>query len=390
MLDFAKSSSTAPHADGLKATTPRHILILNWRDIAHPRAGGAEKVTHEMARRWVTWGHQVTLFCASYPGGRAEEVIDGVRVIRRGHQHTVHWEAYRYYRRHVQGRCDAIIDEVNTIPFFAPLYAREPVIMYSNQLARDVWRYEARFPLNVAGYMLEPLYLQAYRHTPVMTISRSTEDDLRRLGLSGPYTIIPMSIDTRAPEALPALDTKEPCLTLLFAGRVVPSKRVDHIIRALRQLRQTDTVDAQLWIIGAWDETYRRMLDRQIADLGLSGHVTFWGRVDVTTKESLMARAHIFVMTSVREGWGLVVTEANALGTPAVVYDVPGLRDSTCDGETGLICRGNTPSALAQTILALHEDPSLYARLRHCAWVAARELDWDKTAQTAWNALGLY
>lgn len=387
MLGIATGSTDTRRSRDSRSPKPRHILILNWRDITHPRGGGAEKVTHEMGRRWVAWGHQVTLFCASYPGALTEESIDGVRVIRRGRQHTVHWEAYRYYQRHLRGRCDVIIDEVNTIPFFAPLYATEPVIMYSNQLAREVWRYEAPFPLSVVGYAAEPLYLQAYRHTPLMTISHSTQDDLRRLGLSGPCTIIPMSIDIGAPETLPPIGTKEPCLTLAFVGRVVPSKQVDHIIQALKHLHRIGVGDARLWIIGAWDDTYRHALDRQVADLGLSDHITFFGPVDQATKEVLMARAQVFVMTSVREGWGLVVTEANALGTPAVVYDAPGLRDSTRDGETGLVCREKTPAALAQAILTLRDDPDLYTRLRWQAWATAKRLSWDETARVGWDAI---
>jgi len=387
MVGVVKSSTITHQSCDMRATMPRHILILNWRDIMHPRGGGAEKVTQEMARRWVSWGHRVTLFCASYPGALAEEFIDGVQVIRRGHQHTVHWEAYRYYRRCLRGRCDAIIDEVNTIPFFAPLYAREPVIMYSNQLAREVWRYEAPFPLSAVGYAAEPLSLQAYRRTPLMTISRSTADDLRRLGLSGPCTILPMSVDTGSPDTLPSMETKERCLTLSFVGRVVPSKRVDHIIQALKHVHQAGVCEAHLWIIGAWDDRYRRALDHQIADLDLSRYVAFFGSVDRATKERLMARSQVFVMTSIREGWGLVVTEANALGTPAVVYDVPGLRDSTCDGKTGLVCREKTPAALARAILTLRDDPALYARLRDQAWATAKQLSWDETARVGWTAI---
>ncbi len=387
MLCIATGSTATRQPCDSRSPKPCHILILNWRDITHPRGGGAEKVTHEMARRWVAWGHQVTLFCAAYPGALTEESIDGVHVIRRGRQHTVHWEAYRYYRRCLRGRCDVIIDEVNTIPFFAPFYAREPVIMYSNQLAREVWRYEAPFPLSAVGYAAEPLYLQAYRRTPLMTISRSTADDLRRLGLSGPCTIIPMSIDTGAPDTLPSMGTKERCLTLAFVGRVVPSKRVDHIIQALKHLHQASVCEARLWIIGAWDDMYRRALDRQIVDLDLLGHVAFFGSVDQATKECLMARAQLLVMTSIREGWGLVVTEANALGTPAVVYDVPGLRDSTCDGKTGLVCREKAPAALARAILTLRDDPALYARLRDQAWATAKQLSWDETARVGWAAI---
>lgn len=366
---------------------PRRVLILNWRDLRHPRAGGAERVTHEMARRWVAWGHEVTLFCASFPGALPREVVDGVRIIRRGRQQTVHWQAYQYYRGLPHDRYDVVVDEVNTIPFFAPLYARVPVIMYSNQLAREVWRYEAPFPLSAVGYAAEPLYLQVYRRTPIMTISQSSADDLRHLGLSGPVHVIPMAVDTERPAALPSLDSKEPVLTLVYVGRVVPSKRVDDIVRALAFLRRAGAPEARLWIVGAWDEAYRAVLDRHIAELGLGESVTFWGHVDRATKERLLARAHVFVMASIREGWGLVVTEANALGTPAVVYDVPGLRDSTRHGETGLVCAYNTPAALARGVLALWQDPAAYACLRARGWELAGTLSWDRTAREAWDAV---
>lgn len=366
------------------------VLILNWRDCAHPKAGGAERVTHEIARRWVSWGHQVTLFSAAFPGAVGEQYVDGVRIVRRGSQATVHWEAYWYYRGQHGGAYDVVIDEVNTIPFFAPLYARCPVVMFSHQLAREVWRYEAPFPLSAVGYLAEPLYLQVYRCVPIMTVSRSTRTDLRRLGLRGPCRVIPEAVDTRAPEVLPDLGSKEDALTLVFVGRVVPSKRVDHIVRALALIRRSQRPGAgpaRLWIVGSWDDEYRRTLDCLIATLGLRDQVTFFGRVDEAAKERLLARAHVFVMASVREGWGLVVTEANVLGTPAVVYDVPGLRDSTIDEQTGVVCRRNTPSDLAAAIVALHVEPERYLRLRRQAWAMAKQLNWDQTARAAWEAV---
>ncbi len=390
MLEMAAHPLATLQTDGLKSTMSRYIVILNWRDIKNPSGGGAEKVTHEIARRWVDWGHRVTLFCAAYPGALSEETIDGVCVIRRGSQRTVHWEAYRYYKAHFRGHCDLIIDEINTVPFFAPLYAREPVVMFSHQLAREIWRYEAPFPLSGIGYLAEPLYLQAYRRTAIMTVSNSTKRDLQRLHLPGPYHIIPEAVDTIAPDVLPPLDMKEAYLTLAFVGRVVPSKRVDHIIRALGLLHQSGCTNARLWIVGSWDERYYQQLRDLIARLELTNAVVFHGRVDEATKESLLARAHALVMTSVREGWGLVVTEANKLGTPAVVYDVPGLRDSTRDQETGLICRRNTPPALAKAILTLHDEPDLYARLRHGAWITAKQLHWDETARAAWDVVARY
>jgi len=365
----------------------RRILILNWRDMRHPRAGGAENMTHKMARQWVSWGHRVTQFCAAFPGGAAQETIDGVDIVRRGNQFTVHWEAYRHYARLFRGRYDLIIDEVNTIPFWAPLYAREPVLMYVHQLARNVWRYEAPFPVSIAGYLSEPLYLQPYRHTPIMTISQSTKDDLRRFGLRGPYHFVPQAVDRKAFTLLPVVESKEPELTLLYVGRIVPSKRVHHIVEALGHIHRSGLATARLWLVGWWDERYHHDIDHRIAALGLKDYVTFFGHLDPTVKEDLIARAHVLVMTSIREGWGVVVTEANALGTPAVVYNVPGLRDSTRDGETGVICKRNTPRSLAQAITQLYVSPAVYARIRARAWDIALEASWDRTARTAWSII---
>ena len=85
--------------------------------------------------------------------------------------------------------------------------------------------------------------------------------------------------------------------------------------------------------------------------------------LDGAAKIRCMSEAHALLMASVREGWGLVVTECNACGTPAVVYDVPGLRDSVRHLETGLIVRPH-PELLAQGMVTLITDAALYRRLQ--------------------------
>ena len=61
--------------------------------------GGAEVFTHEVAKRWVKGGHEVTLFTSEFSGCRREEVLDGVRVVRAGGRLGVYWNAERFYRR---------------------------------------------------------------------------------------------------------------------------------------------------------------------------------------------------------------------------------------------------------------------------------------------------
>lgn len=102
-------------------------------------------------------------------------------------------------------------------------------------------------------------------------------------------------------------------------------------------LVQKDVPDVQLWVVGDGNPQYVAKLRRQIRQYRLNGHVQFWGKVTAEKNFELMKQAHVIAMTSIREGWGLVVIEANSARTPAVVYNVPGLRDSVLDGETGLI-----------------------------------------------------
>lgn len=302
-------------------------------------------------------GNSVEWFSASYPGARAEETVDGVRLVRRGRQWTVHWAAYRRYHRNLARQFDVVIDEVNTIPFFTPLWADVPIVMLIHQLAREVWWYEAPFPLNAIGYLTEPLYLRPYRNIPALTVSASTRDDLKRLGFRNSVTVVPEGLEPIA--ELGTAKTIEP--SFLYVGRLAPSKRVEHILRAFERFRHV-TGRGTLRLVGSGSERYRESLAKLAVGLDIAGSVQFCGRVSPAEKHRLMAEAHVLVMTSVREGWGLVVTEANACGTPAIVYDVPGLRDSVRNELTGLVVQP-TPARLADAMLRLTGDPDLYSRM---------------------------
>ncbi len=79
-----------------------------------------------------------------------------------------------------------------------------------------------------------------------------------------------------------------------------------------------------------------------------------------------------------REGWGLNVIEANAMGTPAVVYPVGGLVDSTMHGQTGLVSEAETPESLAKTITGLANDPKKYDMMRTEAWQRSFDFRWGQ------------
>ena len=134
-----------------------------------------------------------------------------------------------------------------------------------------------------------------------------------------------------------------------------------------------------LWLAGSGPKAYTDTLVRLAGTLGLSNSVRFWGRVSHSEKQSLMTQAHCLLMTSVREGWGLVVTEANACGTPAIVYDVGGLRDSVRDARTGLVVPPN-PVSLSRAMVKVTLDPHLYGRLASAAKQWSTSFSFDQSA----------
>ena len=324
------------------------ILILTWRDLAHSAAGGAEVYTEQVARRWVDAGHEVTLFAATVPGQPNEETIDGYRVIRRGGRLTVYRAARRWYRENGIGQYDVVIDMVNTVPFKAHEWVKDtPVIAFFHQTAEECWHFNASLPVAMLGrYVLEPQWIRSYRGRRVMVVSQSTADALARFGVHD-TVILPEGFE---PVAVPAV-AKEELPTVVWCARLVPYKRPQDVVEAARIARE-QIPDLQVWIMGGGP-----MLDELRKDAPAG--VEILGRVDENDKVERMARAHVHVATSAREGWGLVVSEAAALGTSTIAYNTPGLKDSTM-AANGQLCPPE-PAALAAFLVEamprLQENP---------------------------------
>jgi glycosyltransferase involved in cell wall biosynthesis len=361
------------------------IAALSWRYVGHPAAGGAEVVTHEVLRRLATGGHEVVAFTAAHPGSVAEEDIDGVKLVRRGGQATVHLHAWRWLRRRLD-RFDRVVDQINTIPFFTPFYVPSGKRRFwIQQLAREYWWRETRGlfrALAPIGYLAEPIYLRAYRSTAGMTISESSRRDLEALGIRD-VAILPLAHDAQPLTSLPP--RSEPPLRILIAGRLTPAKFVEEGIAAFAAVRQA-VPDAELDVVGTGDPAYRIRLERRIAEAGIGG-VTFHGHVEVDRKHELMERAHLHLFTSHREGWGLVVSEAGALGTPSVGYDAPGVRDSV--GQPHLLAPVGDTQGLADRILWLWRDDRAYDAARRVAWERARTMSADAMAAAFAAAIGV-
>jgi glycosyltransferase involved in cell wall biosynthesis len=267
---------------------------------------------------------------------------------------------------------DLIIDEINTRPFFTPKFVIEKrVIALIHQLARDFWFYETSFPLNYIGYYyLEKKWLSNYKDIITLTVSNSTKIDLEELGFKK-LLVVPQGLNVTP---LSNVKEKEANPTVIFIGRLKKAKLPHHALQAFSIIKR-EIPDAKMWVIG--DGYLREKLESF-----KSKDVTFFGHVLNEKKYELLSRAHIILVPAVREGWGLIVTEANAMGTPAIGYDVHGLRDSIRHDETGITIKERSPEAMAQQAILLLRDSERLSKYSTNALEFSRRFSWDKTASS--------
>ncbi|MEU4280059.1 glycosyltransferase family 4 protein [Streptomyces tanashiensis] len=357
------------------------LAFLNWRDPSHPDAGGAEAYCWEIARRFAAAGAHVTLVSSRYPGSRAREYRDGIRIVRGGGTFGVYAAAGAHLLRN-RHAYDAVVDFQNGIPFFSPLFTPRwttdiCVIHHIHQQQFDT---RFRWPLNSVGRLLEKqVSRRVYRGRPVVVVSPSTREGARReLGFGNPIHIVPNGRPGPAPTAAPAGHRSDsPALTVV--SRLVPQKRVDLILRAVPALlRRRPELRVDLCGDGPEAERLRKLA----AELGVGSAVVFHGHVTEERKQELFHHAWLTVVPSVAEGWGLAVIEANTVGTPALAFDVPGLRDAIRPGVNGWLLDPGADLAdgVAVALDALSTPQARrLAALRCQAWAAA--FSWDASAE---------
>lgn len=354
------------------------ILWFSWKDKNNPEAGGAEVVNHQLAKRLVADGHEVIFLVRGFAGGTKQEIIDGYKVIRIGGIYTVYFEAYKYYKKNLQGWADLVIDEVNTMPFFCKFYVKEKTILFVHQLCREIWFYQMGKIKGLIGYLLEPIYLWLLSDQSVITISESTKKDLQKYGFESPrINIISEGIELIPISNLEAVK-KFDQPTILSLGAIRPMKRTDHIIKAF-EIAKKKIPELQLIIAGNNEGSFGAKVKRRVLTSYHRDSIKVLGSVSQEQKIELMQKSHLIAVTSVKEGWGLIVTEANSQGTPAVVYDVDGLRDSVKNRITGWISNKNRSLGLARKIREALSNPKRYATVRQNAWRWSKEINFEKS-----------
>ncbi|MFF5492559.1 glycosyltransferase family 4 protein [Streptomyces aquilus] len=342
---------------------PRRIVFLAHRDLGNPAAGGSELLVDRLADGLTRLGHQVTLLC----GGPAS--YRDYRVVSAGGELGHFLRARSAFSRQV-GDCDLLVEVCNGMPYFAPVWHRGPTLCLVNHVHTDLWTMRFGGPMAPAarlGRRLEHWALTGAQHRSLLVaVSPSTAQALRGIGVERErIRVVHNGVEEPGPRA-----DRSPEPLFVAVGRLVEYKRIDLLLRLWERVRPV--TGGRLVIVGDGPERERL---QQLAGPG----VEFTGHVSEAEKHRLLCEAWLLMHPSAVEGWGLVVTEAATRETPTVAFDVPGLRDSVVDGETGVLARGESSFAAAWCTLALSGER------RELMGKSAREhaarYRWDRTVR---------
>src|SRR3954452_10398480 len=351
------------------------VLFLSWRDSAHPEGGGSENYVHQMAEGMAATGLRVALFCAAHDRAPAAEVVGGVPIVRRGGRLGGYPRAFLYVLRH---RPRLVVDVQNGLPFFSRLATRGPVVVLLHHVHREQWPIVFGRLGGAVGWWIESVLApRLYRRSRYVTVSAATADELAELGVDRARVKIVPNVPSglEPPPAVSARPADDPRLVVL--GRLVPHKRVEHAIEVLARLSERRP-GVRLSVIreGGWEEQLRSEAQR----LGVAHLVDFHGFVDEQTKHELLAQAWVQLCPSVKEGWGLVVSEAGAHRVPTVGYrSAGGLRESVLDGRTGLLV--DDLDEMTEAVDRLLQDGTARTAMGRAAAAYAATLTWPASVR---------
>jgi len=345
--------------------------------------GGAERWYRNLGERLAADGHEVTYLTLRQWDRRERAQVPGVRVVPVGPRMELYAEEGRrrilpplvfgagvlwHLLRH--GRSYEVVHTAS-FPYFSllaaalarPLGRFRLVVDWHELWSRDYWVEYLGGIGGRVGNAVQALCLRVPQRA--FCFSRLHARRLREARVNGELTLL-------EGEYAGPLEPREPRDAeplVVFAGRHIPEKRVPALVPALALARER-IPELRGEILG--DGPERDEVLRRRSEHGLEDVIDVPGRVEAEQVEEALSRALCMVLPSSREGYGMVVVEAAAAGTPSVVVEGPdnAATDLVADGENGYVAPSASPEDLAAAIERVHaEGPAL--RERTAAWFAA-------------------
>ena len=359
----------------------------------HPAAGGAEKHLHRIFSKIVEMGHEVVLFTTMFPGAKERDVVDGIQVVRKGGDLTFQLTvAANLKKLDREFNFDVVVEDLNKLPVFAHWFVRKPLLVQMHHLWRKSIFSEAFFPIAFGVWFFERIIPFFYRTQPFVVVSPSTKKELAEIGVDESRISViyngsempPAAVqfdkctDSRESNENADADENAQAPYFIWLSRVHRYKGIWTALESFEIFSKSHP-EVKLFVVG--DGPLLKKLPAWLKTHGLEGKVELTGFVSASRKYELLSSSLALLQTSYKEGWGLTVMEAAQLCRTTIASDVPGLRDSVRDGETGILFPSGNAAACASAMEKVYGDVELRASLGRNAKRYAESFSWEKSAR---------
>jgi glycosyltransferase involved in cell wall biosynthesis len=356
------------------------ILFLAFRDPKNPHNGGGDIYINELAKGCVEQGHFVTFLSSRFKGSKPEEKVANLQVLRRGSKFTMFLTIFILYFSNLRGKYDLVVEEIiggPRIPFFASLYMKEKIVGIIQQKHSILFREQFSLPVASFFSFLERLMVVFYRKNPVIVNSYKTKEDLRAIGYNSKnmhvvYPGLPKHFFECLGGDFSTRKSRVLCLT-----KIRSYKRIDLAIDAMKKVHEI-LPESELIIAGKTNEVdpkYEFELRKKILDFGIKG-IHFEKDISEQRKIELLCSSRVLVLPSTLEGFGIVVIEANACGTPAITSDrVP----AAANGKNAIVTPYSDVDSISNAIITLLSEEEKWRQLSEGSIRWAKQFAWSNS-----------
>jgi len=357
--------------------------------------GGADKRLWELARKLAQGGqHEVHIFGMKWWEGPETIITDNV------HLHGVCKVRELYNKNGVRSTAEAIIYSLKVLPHLlraqydvidcnqfpylpcfsgkiASIIKRKPLVITWLEVWDTYWYTYLGTVAGGIGRIIERLTMRL--PDSIVAVSNKTKEDLVRCNVDRScIDVIPVGVDLdHIADIQPSLRGAD----VLFAGRLIYEKRVDLLLNALALAKEAvPTISCM--IVG--DGPERATLESQARRLGLERNVMFMGFLEQDGLIAHMKSSKVFVLPSEREGFGLVIVEANACKLPVISirHKMSATRELVKDGVNGFLVSTASPDGIAKVIVRVVQDDVLRARLAENGQEMSKRFAWSDISKS--------
>lgn len=357
------------------------ILFLEYRDPFNPYNGGGDIYLNKLARGLAKNGHKVTVI-SSEVNKKAEKLeIKNLKIFRMGNKFSMVLKIFIKYFTHLRGKFDLVIEEViggPRIPFFAAFYMKEPLIGIIQQKHKKIFQQEFSFPIAMFFSLIERFLVLKYRKNTIIVNSKRTMNDLEALGYykDSMHVVYP-GIPKRYLK-FKNIDLQDRKSTIICLSKFRRYKLIHNSIIAFKEVSNR-FMDLKLIIAGRTNEVdpdYEKEIRQLVVELNLEKRVQIKKDIKERDKIEFLRSSLALIQPSSIEGFGMVVIEANAFGTPVISSDIV---PAAINKKNAIIFPYSDITSMTSAIIKLLTNKNLWKQLSKNSRKLANQFTWDNS-----------